>query len=145
MNDRSSWSAVIRGPLMRGIIQTRKIGCAYGVSFRKRWTPDLELHGEDFKEEHKQVIAYSHWAVTNRNIERGIRSSMQWYVRKASNIILRLRSYSNQKSGRRVYRADRDLPLLPYSWHPAQFELQRCPLHARMASRERGTGLPRSG
>jgi aconitase B len=100
---------------MRGIIQTRKIRCAYGVSFRKRWTPDLELHGEDFKEEHKQVIAYGHWAVTNRNIERGIRYSMpgcnncmQQYVRKARNIILRLRSYSNQKSGRRVYREDRD-------------------------------------
>lgn len=40
---------------MRGIIQKRKIRCAYGICIQRVWTPDLDLKDTEFEEQHKYV------------------------------------------------------------------------------------------
>lgn len=69
-----AWSAIIRGSLMRGMINKRKIRCAYGVMFRKKWTRDLDDKPQRFREEHRVWGRYEEYWFCN--------NCMEWYVKK---------------------------------------------------------------
>ncbi|KAF2254078.1 actin-like ATPase domain-containing protein [Trematosphaeria pertusa] len=71
-----AWSAVVRGAILRSMIQNRKIRCAYGVMAREKWSPEKHEQGPlaPYAADYKVWDAFEQkWTCKNR---------MTWYVKK---------------------------------------------------------------
>lgn len=59
----ASWSAVIRGAILKAVVQRRKIRAFYGVKFREIWTKEKHEIGPlaEFAQTHKYSPSPSHY------------------------------------------------------------------------------------